>query len=199
MIILISPEEDIFNEIQILNQLFEAGLEFYHLRKPNKTYNEYCSYLDNINPMYHNRIVIHRFHNLINEYNLKGIHFKEQQRKEYIHNPGKYFKNLDMFGKTISSSFHEIDDLVSCDFEFDYHFLSPVFESISKKGYKGRGFNVTPIDKLIIGMGGISETNIAKVSELGYRGIGVLGSIWNSSNPKQSFINLKTKCSSYRF
>ena len=36
MIVLIAPEKDIKDEITILNQLFEAGLEFYHLRKPEK-------------------------------------------------------------------------------------------------------------------------------------------------------------------
>ena len=133
-----SPEKDQKDEIKILNQLFEAGLEFYHLRKPLKIKKEYCDYINQINTIYHNRIVVHRFHDLVNQYNLKGIHFKEEQRKEYIHNPGEYFKNLEMFGKTISSSFHEIEDLISCDFEFDYHFLSPVFESISKKGYSNQ-------------------------------------------------------------
>jgi thiamine-phosphate pyrophosphorylase len=199
MIVLISPENDVNDEIKILNQLFEVGLEFYHLRKPKKTYDEYCSYLDKIDPIYHNRIVVHRFHDLVNRYNLKGIHFKEEQRKEHIHNPGEYFKNLNMFGKTISSSFHEVEDLVSCDFEFDYHFLSPVFESISKKGYKGRGFNVSHIDKFIIGMGGIDEQKIPKVLELGFKGIGVLGGVWNTPDPLQSFISLKRKYTSVRF
>ncbi len=199
MIILVSPEKDQKDEIKILNQLFDAGLEFYHLRKPLKTYKEYCSYINQVNKNYHNRIVVHRFHDLVNQYNLKGIHFKEKQRKEYIHNPGEYFKNLDMFGKTISSSFHEIEDLISCDFEFDYHFLSPVFESISKTGYKGREFNVSHIDKFTIAMGGIEEQKIPKVLELGFKGIGVLGGIWNTLDPLQSFVNLKKKYTSIRF
>ena len=107
MIVLIAPENDIDNEILILNQLFEAGLEYYHFRKPNKSYQEHCDYLDAIDTKYHNRIVTHYHHELINEYNLKGIHFQEQKRRDHINNPGHYFKDLNMFGKTISSSFHE--------------------------------------------------------------------------------------------
>lgn len=191
MIVLIAPEKDIENEILILTQLFESGLEYYHFRKPNKSYQEHCEYLEAIEPKYHNRIVVHYFHELINKYNLKGIHFQEQKRRDHIDNPGHYFKDLNLFGKTISSSFHEPKELEDCYFEFDYHLLSPVFSSISKQGYKGKGFNVNYIDKLIIGMGGINANTIAKTMELGFKGVGVLGGVWNTNNPVESFIELK--------
>jgi thiamine-phosphate pyrophosphorylase len=193
MIVLISPEEDIKNEMVILNQLFDAGLEFYHLRKPLKNIQEYSAYLNKIETKYHNRIVVHEFHELINKYNLKGIHFQEKKRRDHIDNPGQYFKNLNMYGKTISSSFHEVEELENCEFEFDYHLLSPVFSSISKKGYKGKGFNVKNSDKLIIGMGGVDLSTISEIFKLGFKGIGVLGGVWNRQNPLQSFIDLKNK------
>ena len=178
MIIVITSEKQIENEANILNQLFKAGLECLHFRKPNWTKAEHIKLLNQIDKQYHNRIVVHHFHDLINEFNLKGIHFTEQKRKDHIDNPGQYFKGLNMYGKTISSSFHEIEDLVNCDFEFDYHFLSPVFSSISKKSYKGRGFDVNGIDKIIIGLGGVTKENAAEFKKLGYDGVAVLGSIW---------------------
>ena len=187
MIVVIAPENDIANEIDILTGLFQEGLAFYHFRKPHKNYEEHCIYLDKINPEYHNRIVVHYHHELINSYNLKGIHFQEQKRKDHIDNPGQYFKNLNMFGKTISSSFHEPEDLAKCDFEFDYHLLSPVFASISKQGYEGRGFNVNHIDKTIIGMGGVTSDNLNEFDTLGFKGVGVLGGIWNSNTPVKTF------------
>lgn len=191
MIVLIAPEEDIKDEISILNQLFEAGLEFYHLRKPNKSYEEHCEYLNQIDAKYHKRVVVHYFHELINEFELKGIHFQEQKRRDCIDNPGHYFKDLKMFGKTISSSFHEPEELQHCDFEFDYHLLSPVFSSISKQGYEGKGFNVSHIDKFIIGMGGMHTETISDAFKLGFKGIGVLGGVWNTENPVRSFTELK--------
>jgi thiamine-phosphate pyrophosphorylase len=193
MIVLISPEKDIKNEMVILNQLFDAGLEFYHLRKPLKNIQEYSAYLNKIETKYHNRIVVHEFHELINKYNLKGIHFQERKRRDYIDNPGQYFKSLNMYGRTISSSFHELEELENCDFEFDYHLLSPVFSSISKKDYEGKGFNVKNSDKLIIGMGGVDLSTISDIFKLGFKGIGVLGGVWNMQNPLQSFIDLKNK------
>ncbi|MDN3620385.1 thiamine phosphate synthase [Polaribacter undariae] len=191
MIILIAPEKDIPNEIEILNQLFEEGLMFYHFRKPDKNYEEHVAYLNQIDKEFHNRIVVHYHHELINEFNLKGIHFQEQKRIDHIDDPSNYFKNLNLYGKTISSSFHEPKVLKDCYFEFDYHLLSPVFSSISKEGYEGKGFDVNHINKTIIGMGGINTETIAQTIELGFKGIGVLGGVWNTENPVESFIGIK--------
>lgn len=187
MIVLIAPEKDVANEIKILHQLFEAGLEYYHLRKPFKDLEAHVSYLNKIDKKFHNKIIVHYFHELTNEFNLKGIHFQEQKRRDALENGSRYFIGLNMLGKTMSSSFHEPIDIEVCDIEFDYHLLSPVFSSISKKGYEGRGFDVNHIDKSILGMGGINSKTIAKTIDLGFKGIGVLGGVWNAENPVECF------------
>ncbi|TYB78014.1 thiamine phosphate synthase [Bizionia gelidisalsuginis] len=191
MIVLIAPEEDITNEIDTLHLLFKAGLEHYHLRKPSKNIDEHITFLNLIEPQYHNRIVIHFFHELVNTFNLKGIHFQEQKRIDVLENGKGYFNTLQMVGKTMSSSFHDPKDVEDCEFEFDYHLLSPVFSSISKKGYEGKGFNVTGIDKFIIGMGGINSETIEKTLQLGYKGVGVLGGVWNAEHPLEAFLGIK--------
>ncbi|MCO7184915.1 thiamine phosphate synthase [Tenacibaculum sp. XPcli2-G] len=197
MIVLIAPEKDIPNEIEILQQLFEEGLEYYHFRKPEKNYEEHVVYLSKIDEKYHDRIVTHYFHELINEFDLKGIHFQEQKRIDALENGSEYFIGLDMIGKTMSSSFHEPEELANCDIEFDYHLLSPVFSSISKEGYEGRGFDVNHIDKTIIGMGGINTDTIQETLELGFQGIGVLGGVWNTETPVESFKNIKRHYEKY--
>lgn len=191
MIIVISPEKDIPNEAKLVNQLFAEGLVYFHLRKPEKNYQQHVDFINAIEAQYHNRIVVHYFHELVNDFNLKGIHFQEQNRIDNIDNPGRYFKNLNLFGKTISSSFHDPKDLEDCYFEFDYHLLSPVFASISNATIAGRGFDVTAIDKLIIGMGGVTTDNINTFTALGYKGVGVLGGIWNSETPIAAFKKMK--------
>lgn len=194
MIVLISPEKDIPNEIEVLHQLFEAGLQYYHLRKPHKNYEEHIKYLQKINAQYYDRIVVHYFHELLNHYPLKGIHFQEAAREIHLQVPSVYFMNfnLKMFGKTISSSFHHPEEVAHTPFEFDYHLLSPVFSSISKKGYEGKGFDVNKINKRIIGMGGVTSENLKAFTELGYQGVGVLGGIWDSETPVAVFIKMKT-------
>lgn len=193
MLIVFTSEKDIENEAQKINQLFEAGLLCLHLRKPNWTIEEHISLLSQIEEHYHNKIVTHHFHELINTVNLKGIHFTEQKRKDHIDNPGRYFKGLSMYGKTISSSFHNLQDLENCYFEFDYHFLSPIFSSISKQGYEGRGFDINHINKRIIALGGIHKNNIQEAYKLGYKGVAVLGSIWTSNDEVVEFEKINSE------
>lgn len=196
MIIVITSENGITAEAQKINRLFEVGLECLHFRKPSCTIEQHKGFLYEIEEKYHNRIVVHHCHELINEYNLRGIHFTEQQRKAHLDSPGRYFKNLNMYGKTISTSFHSMEDLQQHYFEFDYCFLSPVFTSISKKGYLGKEFDVNHIDKNIIALGGIHVHNIKKAQSLGYKGVAVLGSIWNA-NSLESYMELKTEYDKY--
>ena len=40
-------------------------------------------------------------------------------------------------------------------------------------------------------MGGVTADNLEKISSLGYKGVGVLGGIWNSSTPIADFKKMK--------
>lgn len=191
MIVLIAPEKDIENEIVILHQLFDAGLEYYHFRKPHKSFEEHVEYLNQIDSKYHNRIIVHYFHELLDKFNLKGVHLQEQPRIDLGKELKDYVDGYMSKGKTVSSSFHEPEVLDACEVKFDYHLLSPVFSSISKQGYEGRGFDVNHIDKFIVGMGGVNSETISKTLALGFKGIGVLGGVWNASNPVDSFKEIK--------
>lgn len=191
MIVLIAPEKDIPNEIEILHKLFEEGLTHYHLRKPDKGYEEHMAYLQAIDTKYHDRIVVHYFHELMNEFQLKGIHLQEEPRRQLKKHLETYVHSFKEKGKTVSSSFHEPETIEECSVLFDYHLLSPVFSSISKEGYEGRGFKVTHINKTIVGMGGVSEETIAETLKLGFKGVGVLGGIWNANDPIKSFKGIK--------
>ena len=117
---------------------------------------------------------------------------QEQPRIDLKNRLREYVENFRSKGKTVSSSFHELEVLDSCLKTFDYHLLSPVFSSISKAGYEGRGFDVNHINKIIIGMGGINESKIADTLKLGFSGIGVLGGVWNAENPVESFNSIKS-------
>ncbi|MBL1280715.1 MAG: thiamine phosphate synthase [Fluviicola sp.] len=203
MIVLISPETDIKNEIQILHQLFDAGLEFYHFRKPSKSLQEHRDYLNQIDEKHHDKIITHYFHELANEFNLKGIHLQEQVRKDLGVNIEDYISEQHQSSNapklqssktlTISSSFHDPSTLENCSTNFDYNLLSPVFSSISKKGYEGKGFDVSGTKKTIVGMGGVNEDTIEATLKLGYKGIGVLGGVWNAKDPLNAFLNIKKK------
>jgi len=198
-IVVLSSEQDIEQEIEILHQLFERGLGYYHLRKPHKNYQEHCDFLQRIDSKYHARIVPHFYHELLQEFMLKGIHFQEQKREEVFGDGNtieQYLASLQSINKdiTLSTSFHAPEELNSCPILFDYQFLSPVFSSISKEGYEGKGFDVGYIQKTIIGMGGATSKNITDFMRLGYQGVGVLGGIWNSKRPVEEYEAIVEAC-----
>lgn len=196
MIILIAPEKDVTDEILILHQLFDKGLKYYHLRKPLKSEKEYRRYLEAINVQFYDRVVIHQYHHLAEEYGLKGVHLQEQFRVGLameLQNYQDYYRKQINKRYTVSSSFHHPNDIEKCIVEFDYHLLSPVFNSISKQGYEGKGFSVNGTNKTIIGMGGVTATNLNEINQKGYKGVGVLGGVWNTNSPVKAFEEMVRK------
>ena len=191
MLIVLTSEKELTNEAMLLNQLFDNGLEVLHLRKPSFDIDDYRKLLNKIDDKHLSKIMTHHYHELCTEFLLKGVHLQEQPRIDLGDQLEAYTAFYQSEGFSVSSSFHKPEVLADCEIDFDYHFLSPVFSSISKQGYKGKGFEVNHINKTIIGMGGVNTETIPKVLDLGYKGVGVLGGVWNTNKPVESFKDIK--------
>jgi thiamine-phosphate pyrophosphorylase len=148
-------------------------------------------FIEKINPDFYNKISVHQHYETISEYGLKYFHVREKARKSAGHPPAE--------GLIRSSSFHSYDELKNEEFVWDYCFLSPVFDSISKKNYKS-GF---PADmkmengkQKIFALGGVSGENIELVFDKGFYGAVVSGAVWmNPGNAVKNFREIKNKCS----
>ncbi len=179
-LILISNPDDLENEHVVLHQLFEAGLTHFHIRKPEYTLDEMRNYIEKIQPQYYNKVVIHSFHQFVVEYNLKGFHYGAKTMHLLSKNDGK--------NRHRSFSAHSLIELIDLQYKnFDYIFLSPIFNSISKKEYHS-GFNLAQLMEFfaeselttdVVALGGIKSENVALLEQVGFSGIGLLGSIWN--------------------
>lgn len=188
MILLISPEQTRPTEIPLLHQLFEAGLTHFHFRKPETSLEEHIDYLNQVDSQYYNRIMTHNFHEEIcDQFDIKGIHLEEAKWRAQGKNLKEYVRAYAKNKKTISSSYHEPEDLEAQTVQFDYTILSPVFAAISKSTMQGRGFNVRAIDKFIVGMGGINAQTTPDAVQLGFKGVGALGGVWNAPDPVLAF------------
>ncbi|WP_299435150.1 thiamine phosphate synthase [uncultured Aquimarina sp.] len=191
MIIVLTSEKLVSDEADQINELFSAGLQILHLRKPTFTIDGYRSLLDQIETKYHNRIMIHEFPELTQEYGLRGIHLQEQARidlEDALEVTIQIYRNK---GFSVTSSFHSKSAIIECPADFEYVLLSPVFGSISKAGYEGKGFDVNDLNHIVIGMGGINESTLQKTYDLGFKGVGVLGGVWNTEDPIDSFLKIK--------
>ncbi|MGI4751888.1 MAG: thiamine phosphate synthase [Janthinobacterium lividum] len=190
-LIVISSPESFQQEAQLINQLFEAGMNCFHLRKPGKSMAEISSLLKQIDPKYLPWIALHQHHFLAVKNSIKRLHFTEKMRSK---TKKEHLQTLKQYGFTLSTSVHD-PDKISEQQSFDYVFLSPVFNSISKAGYTGFADASFTLQKSVtqpevIALGGINATNIHQLKTMNFDGAAVLGSIWQQ--PEQVVSNFKT-------
>lgn len=196
MLVVITNDTVIPDEGFHLNQLFDEGLEVLHFRKSDVTKNDCKQLLQQIDTSHHPKIMLHQHHDLVEKFNVRGVHLQEQLRINLKGQLNNYIHNYKKEGFMISTSFHSKEKIEKSNEAFDYMFLSPVFNAISKKAYEGKEFNVSNMDKNIIGLGGINENTIQTAYNLGFDGVGVLGGVWCSENYIKSF---KTILKAYNF
>jgi len=201
-LIVISGPDDAEVELKVLHQMFEEGLEYFHLRKPKFSTAEMKRYLNKVDKRYLHRIIIHSHHELAVTYKLRGVHFTQKHRK------GKYWKSWFMLRyirfrnskAEITVGYHTIGALKRHNPGYNYVFLSPVFDSISKMGYRST-FNEDSLkealgktEHTVIAMGGIDEDKIARARVYGFHGVALLGSIWKATDPITKFRRIKALC-----
>lgn len=162
------------NEVAFIRRVFESGFDILHLRKPDADI-EYCrELLKKLNPEERSKIIIHDYPELYYEFSLKGIHINK--------NVVKYPENYQGF-KTRSC--HSLEEVRLYKDDFDYVFLSPIFDSISKKGYKSafteeelkKASQDRIIDEKVVALGGVTFDKIPLLKDLGFGGAAMMGGI----------------------
>lgn len=181
LIVISSPVNTLYHELETIVQLFNHGLTSFHLRKPNFTQEEYEEFIINIPQQHRSKIVIHNYHDLAIKYNLKGIHFSSYTQPSNINTNFPIQK---------SKSCHSLTEIKEIQGLYNYVFLSPIFNSISKQSYQ-TNFNQQKLNNFlinrnelpeIIALGGIEINKIEKVKQLGFAGVAVLGTIWQEES-----------------
>lgn len=189
MIVITNPIP-ITNEIDTIHSLFENGLELLHIRKPDFSEAEMRAFLLEISPVLRKQLALHSHHQLASEFGINRIHFTEKTRMETT---DENIKNWKENGFILSTSIHQMNDFEALSNDFDYAFLGPVFESISKLDYisnidfkkelKQRNNKKTTL----IALGGITSERIKIALEYGFDNVAILGTIWNSTSPIENF------------
>lgn len=175
---MITAERPVPNEEKTINELFEAGLRKLHIRKPHDRASDTRLLINRINKRYLDRVILHEHHDLVIEMDLGGFHIKSDG-----------IRPKTTLNKHVSKSFHALSEVSSYRENLRYGFLSPIFDSISKIGYRSgfgydtlrpflRGFKSFPIYAL----GGVTPERISDLRSLGFAGTGVLGAIWEKES-----------------
>jgi thiamine-phosphate pyrophosphorylase len=189
-LVVITPDELLEDELVIVNNMFDNGLHALHIRKPKFTIHDYRDYIKAVKTKYHWRLVIHNHYELYREFWLDGIHLNAAARNDQL--VWEQIKELNIRHSWISTSFHSWKEIEENDFHYRYAFISPVFDSISKRGYKaaidlnGALETKQKLKSLhkycpkIFGLGGVVPDQLKVLHEHGFDGAAMLGAIWDN-------------------
>ena len=175
-IIAIPPPGTVDREVFIIKRLLAEGISIVHLRKPEAGIHECRRLLEGLDRQERARIIIHDYPQLYEEFSLKGIHVN------------KNITDLPVgYNGFRTRSCHSFEELRRYKDEYDYLFLSPIFDSISKVGYKSafteeelqKAAEEGLIDEKVIALGGVTFDKIPLLEKLNFGGAAMLGAIYS--------------------
>ena len=176
-IIVITQPSFVSDEGMLVNRLFESGVDRVHIRKPGASEGEHRRLIEEIDRKWHERLSLHDCHELALEYGC-GVHLNGR-------NPIPP-STTGAASVLLSASCHSLAEVEQRKQSCDYVFLSPLFDSISKQGYRS-AFSADDIrnaaksgiiDGRVIALGGISLNHLEIVKTMGFGGAAMLGDVW---------------------
>ncbi|KAA2244884.1 thiamine phosphate synthase [Chitinophaga agrisoli] len=180
MILIITHPEPLPNETILWQELLAAGADALLLRRPHWGPDEYGQVLTQTDPACYDRILIAGHWQLYQRFGLMGVHLSENLRNS---TPRALLEALRHQRCCLSTGIHSTVALPGAGDPWDLVLLSPVFDSISKPGYKGQfnsGFRLVRDGggPKLLALGGVNATNAAQARQMGFDGIALLGAIW---------------------
>jgi thiamine-phosphate pyrophosphorylase len=183
-------------------QLLQAGADSILVRKPGWQESDYEMLLLDTNPSCYPYLIIADHPVLCERYGLLGIHFGEAIRGSISQEELQRFQQL---GCILSTSIHSIHTLQVVSNVWNQLLLSPVFDSISKAGYKAAFDTNFRLEKdgykgNVIALGGINQQTADKARNMHFDGIALHGAIWqHPEHAVRTFISIRDAWSGNSF
>ncbi len=170
-----------------------------HVRKPESGEGEVDRLLNRLKESGcdMSRLTIHYNEPLARKYGLGGVHLRGEELGKGVG-----------AGLRRSLSTHSWMEMQQYAGRVDYLFVSPLFDSISKPGYRS-GLDpeetfcrLAHHDGRVVALGGISADTMTKVERLGFDGAAVLGAVWSIDEGRidveKSLKNYRVLCRKWR-
>lgn len=178
-LVVITAEPFSAGEAEVIRHLLDAGIDRVHLRKPAAAEAEMRRLIESLPEACYARLSLHDHLPLAAEYGLGGVHLNGRNPM-----PPEGFRGV------VSRSCHTLGELAEHAADTGYRFLSPIFDSISKSGYRA-AFSETAlreaaargvIDGRTFALGGVDPERLPQVRAWGFGGAVMLGCIWRDTS-----------------
>lgn len=164
-------------EAEQIAQLLRGQVDIVHIRKPEATAEETERLLRELPSWCRPKLALHDHHELALRYHLGGVHLNSRNPE-----PPKGWTGR------VSRSCHSLREIEEWKTRCDYVSLSPIFDSISKQGYRSafspdeirEAHRMGIIDKRVMALGGVTFGRVDEVMAMGFGGAMILGDAWKS-------------------
>lgn len=168
-------------------ELLDGGVNRVHVRKPEWTAEEVKKLFGMIEPVFYPRLTLHGTPELIgSEPGQFPVGFQLNSR----------FPQAPEKAVMISKSSHSLAEAADAQRnpQIDYQTLSPIYDSISKKGYVSRfdAVGLSGLPHKTVALGGVTPDKFPELSKMGFHGAAMLGYVWNrlkDGDPVQAVLN----------
>lgn len=175
--IAITPFDIIPHEDSFIRAILDEGWDYVHLRHPAASFIDMRNLIEKIPQRYHARLRLHGHFELINEFNLGGLHLNSRCPVA----PANY-------SGTLSRSCHTLEEAHRYAHVMDFITLSPIFDSVSKKGYASAfshaDWQSVPNGKTVA-LGGITPDTARLLKGTPFIGYAVLGYLFSAETEKE--------------
>lgn len=196
-LVLLTAPTALPDEARLLTDLLTHGVERLHLRKPGRPAEQLEALIQALPKQFYPRLVLHAYPHLVRHYQLGGLHLTGSQRAAARRRPAL------LPGQTLSTSFHSLAEISRHRRRYDYVFLSPIFDSISKAGYASN-FDLPAVQAFlqklaarrgyrpaVLALGGVDSQTVGLARQAGFAGAAVLGTVWQNPDPVAAFRALR--------
>ena len=195
----VSSKKKVSGEVAAVVDLFEKGLQTFHVRKNHYSKKKLRKYLRQIPKEYHSRIILHSHQSLALWFKVKGVLFSTRQ----VEKGGYYLRTklmLKIFRRKtlICRGYDNLSDLLAEKKRYDFVVLNPVLDSISEDP-TATAFSQRAIESCIENsvlkvhaLGGVKSTNLSMLYKMGFKGAILNAQIWDDrENRIANFVEAK--------
>lgn len=181
-IVITAPEPQPCEAETITRLLREGAATLVHIRKPGRPVEEVRELLRAIPAALHPQLRLHDSFGLLEEFPLVGgVHVGSR-------NPV-----APMEARGVSVSAHTPQEALAAALCADYLTISPVYDSISKPGYRAAidFADIVEANRLgrVIALGGVTPERFYELKKAGFSGAALLGYVW--SDPEPAIVRLR--------